>query len=129
METIHLAISTNKKINRSINALSEKEIQETPDWIIDLCNYWLQVISHMNKKNKAFNFYNQKVTDLLVVIRPVCIMGPKKWIQTTKPYFQSELKTHVEEMIKIIKILSSGRNPVYILALKELYSLLEEIRM
>jgi len=128
METIQLATANNKKINRSIKALTLQEIEQTPEWIIDLCNYWLQVISRINKKNKAFDFYNQKVTDLLTVIRPVCIMGMEKWINSSKSQ-HLDLKTHIEEMIKIIKILSSGRNPVYLLALKELYSLLEQIRV
>lgn len=129
METIHLATATNKKINRSIRTLTSQEIEQTPEWIIDLCNYWLQVICRINKKNKAFDFYNQKVTDLLTVIRPVCIMGAEKWIISNKSQHQVDMRTHIEEMIKIIKILSSGRNPVYLLALKELYSLLEQIRM
>ncbi len=129
METILLATANNKKINRSLKALTSQEIEQTPEWIIDLCNYWLQVISRINKKNKAFDFYNQKVTDLLTVIRPVCIMGPVKWNNSNKSRHQVDLKTHIEEMIKIIKILSSGRNPVYLLALKELYSLLEQIRV
>lgn len=129
METIHLATANNKKINRSIRALTSQEIEQTPEWIIGLCNYWLQVVSRINKKNKAFDFYNQKVTDLLTVIRPVCIMGAEKWNISNKSQNQVELRTHIEEMIKIIKILSSGRNPVYLLALKELYSLLEQIRV
>jgi hypothetical protein len=127
METIQLATANNKKINRSVKALTSQEIEQTPEWIIDLCNYWLQVISRISKKNKAFDFYNKKVTDLLTVIRPVCIMGPDKWVNRNTSQHLLNLKNRIEEMIKIIKILSSGRNPVYLLALKELDNMLKKI--
>lgn len=124
------ALSRNVSVNRSVKVLTDAETEETPEWIKDLCNYWLQVISHFRKDGSDYKFYIHKITGLLHVISPSCIMGVKTWIfqPGTKPAFRWRiLKTDIEGILKLIRILNSSKNAIYIRAVKELESLLVEL--
>jgi hypothetical protein len=131
METVAISSSLKVSLNRSVKALTQSEIDETPEWIKNLCTDWLQVISHFSKNGKAYKFYNEKISGLLEVIRPAYLIGVKNWLNSDSGVKnvnkQKILKSHLEGTLKLIKILSSSNNLVYLYAIKELESLLKQI--
>jgi hypothetical protein len=129
METI---LSSRKKVsvNWSIKTLTQLELDDTPGWIKDLCDNWLQVISHFRKTGVAYKLYKGKISGLLNVIRPAYLMGVKNWIYQPgkKPEIRWKILTsHIEGIVRLIKILNSSKNQIYTRTLKELESLLTEL--